>query len=153
MRFLNLQNLRRIDAIALDPGSIERDQIILIRYINDVPRDLDGNGRYDELVISLLVDSIYSGTVYYHLQEESHPEISFQNKSSISKGMDVIHLVIEGTQLRRLGKDGPFKFTNVYILNNDPYCPEGQCDIKNLPVFTLYLPEYITQKYALNEFE
>ncbi len=150
---LSIVNFHRIDVLVLDPAEIQRDQVIFVRYINDVARDLDGNGLYDELLVSLLVDSIYSGPIYYSLQEESHPEIFFQNKTSIAKGADVIHLVIDGTDLKKLGKDGPYRLTNVNVLNNDPYCPSGKCDLKNLPVFTLYLPKYVTQAYELNKFE
>ena len=151
--FVTIASLRRIDAIALDPSFIQRDQVLFVRYINDVPRDLDGNGLYDELLVTLLVDSVYEGPIYYSLEEERHPEIFFQNKSSIAKGNQVVHLVIDGTDLKKLGMDGPYKFTNVYILNNDPYCPGGKCDLKNLPIFTLYLPNYVTQKYDLKQFE
>ena len=137
---------------------IQRPQVIFRDYLGDHGRDLDGDGLFDELVISMALDSIYEGPVYFQAFID-YASLSGARKllptfeSKLEKGSVNLDYVINGEQLRRLGGNGPYTLKTFIMMNNTPYCPQVQCPNKNKPIFTVYLSPYTTGSYRAEQFE
>ena len=142
-----------VDTIALAPETIQRKQLVFLRYLGDAGRDDDGDGLFDALVVSMELDSIYVGPLYVQAQIEGVASGHVQQTASIDKGITRLDVVLDGGRLRAMGRDGPYTLGAFALLNNDPYCPGGVCVFENLPMFTVYLNAYTTKAYRAAQFE
>ena len=142
-----------VDTVALAPETIQRNQLVFLRYLGDTGRDDDGDGLFDALIVSIELDSIYAGPLYVQAQIAGAASGHVQQTSPIGKGIGQFDVVLDGGRLRALGRDGPYTLVAFALLNNDPYCPGGACVIENRPVFTVYLDAYTTKAYRAEQFE
>ena len=142
-----------VDTVALAPETIQRNQLVFMRYLGDTGRDDDGDGLFDALIVSIELDSIYAGPLYIQAQIAGAASGHVQQTSPIGKGIGQFDVVLDGGRLRALGRDGPYTLGAFALLNNDPYCPGGACVIENRPVFTVYLDAYTTKAYRAEQFE
>jgi len=142
-----------VDTIALAPETIQRKQLVFLRFLGDRGRDIDGDGLFDALVISLELDSIYSGPIYFQAQLVDVAIGVLEQTTSIGKGIVRLDFVIDGKRLRELAADGPYTLMPFVLFNNTSYCPGGTCVNENQPMFTLYLGPYTTGPYRAAQFE
>ena len=142
-----------VDTIALAPETIQRKQLVFLRFLGDRGRDIDGDGLFDALVISLELDSIYSGPIYFQAQLVGVAIGVLEQTTSIGKGIVRLDFVIDGKRLRELAADGPYTLMPFVLFNNTSYCPGGTCVNENQPMFTLYLGPYTTGPYRAAQFE
>lgn len=149
---LLIQEVKSAHTFSLSTGTIQRDQVTFVKFLNDFGRDTNGNGIFDELVIQVELDSIYEGPLYFSAQVDGASNF-FSQTTSVKKGVTTVDFVMDGTELKKLGLNGPYKLSNFYFLNNDSYCPGGKCIIKNQPPFTVYLERYTTKSYRVEQFE
>ena len=149
---LIIQEVKRAYAFSLPTGTIQREQATFVKFLKDFGRDTNGNGVFDELAIQMELDSIYEGPIYFSADVDGSSNF-FSYTTSIKKGVITVDFVVDGTKLKELGFNGPYKLKNFYFLNNDPYCPYGKCIIKNQPPFTVYLERYTTKSYRVEQFE
>lgn len=147
-----VQEIKSAHTFSLSTGTIQRDQVTFVKFLNDFGRDTNGNGMFDELVIQVELDSIYNGPIYFSAQVDGSSNF-FSQTTSIKKGVTTVDFVMDGKELKKVGFNGPYKLSNFYLLNNDPYCPGGKCIIKNHPPFTVYLERYTTKSYRVEQFE
>ncbi len=142
-----------VDTIALAPETIQRKQLVFLRFLGDRGHDSDGDGLFDALVISLELDSIYSGPIYFQAQLVGVAIGVFEQTTSIGEGIVRLDFVIDGKRLRELAADGPYTLRPFALFNNTSYCPGGTCVNENQPMFTLYLGPYTTKAYRAAQFE
>jgi len=139
--------------IDLPPDRLQRDQVVFLRQLGDHGRDDDGDGRFDALVISVELDSIWEGPIYAQAYLDAAQRFLPTFESRLARGLVTFEYVIDGAALARLGRDGPYQVTDFYLLNNTPYCPNVQCPNDNQPMFSLRLPDYTTGAYRAADFE
>ena len=156
--WIELGSQENVHRFTFPRDKIQRPQVIFRDYLGDRGRDLDGDGLFDELVISMALDSIYEGPIYFQAFID-HASLSGARKllptfeSKLEKGSVNFEYVIDGEQLRRLGGKGPYTLKTFIMMNNSPYCPQVQCPHKNKPLFTVYLSPYTTGSYRAEQFE
>jgi len=139
--------------IDLPPDRLQRDQVVFQRYLGDRGRDVDGDGLYDALVITMELDSIWQGPVFLQAYLDAAQRFLPTFESRLERGVVTFDYLIDGKTLARLGRDGPFQVTDFYLLNNTPHCPNVQCPNDNQPMFSLRLPSYTTGSYRAADFE
>ena len=139
--------------MGLAPGEIQREHVIFRGFAGDFGRDLDGNGLFEELVVALVVDSIHDGPVFFQAEIRAPFRALLHHETRSTKGARKLEFVIDGTALRRAGRDGPYELGGMVLTNNSPYCPGGVCPAPNLPKFSVYLDDYTTGHYRADQFE
>jgi hypothetical protein len=124
--------------------------VTLKRYIKDFGRDLNGNGLFEQLVVTLEVESVYEGILFMEAVVSGGTYPLFY-ETHVAKGVSTIEYVIDGDHLLEFGFDGPYELYDVEIFNEDPECQSEDC----LPEksFQEFFPNYITQRYTLEQFE
>ena len=132
---------------------IQRRQVILRKYLGDRGRDFDGDGLFEELVVTIEFDSIYAGPVFFQTYLTNAETFLPTYESRLTKGIIAFDYVIDGEHLRRLGGDGPYRIKNFIMMNNTPYCPQVQCSYENQPIFSVRLSPYTTGSYRADDFE
>ena len=146
-----------VDTVALAPETVQRKQLVFLRFLGDRGRDNDGDGLFDALVISLEFDSIYSGPIYFQARIVGVANSWLEQTTSIGEGIVRLDFVIDGKRLRELAADGPYTLRPFVLANNTPYCPGGTCVNENQPMFSLrlgpYLTPYTTGPYRAAQFE
>jgi hypothetical protein len=150
---IDLARFAGVYGFSLDPAGIQREQLVFRRFVGDFGRDLDGDGLFDELVIQLEVDSIWQGELYFQARLNGYQGPSINHETQVSQGISTVELVIDGSQLKSIGLDGPYTIKRPLVFNNTPYCPGGKCENKNRPMFTVYVSDYTTGPYAAEAFE
>ncbi len=149
---LLIQEAKQVHSFSLSAETIQREPVNFIKFLGDFGRDTNGNGIFDELVIQIQLDSIYEGPIYF-FSDVGGSSNFFSQATSIKKGVTTVDFVMDGAKLKKLGINGPYRLSNFYFLNNDPYCPGGKCIMKNQPPFTVYLERYTTKSYRVEQFE
>lgn len=134
-------------------GAVQRKRVVFQSFAGDHGRDLDGDGLFDELVITLKLDSIYQGPVFFQAYLANAGTFLPIYESRLDKGNVAFNYVIDGALLRGLDGDGPYTIKNFIMMNNSPYCPQGQCPHENQPMFSVYLDSYTTESYRAEQFE
>jgi|GEM_PF-2292821 len=152
-RAIQLPVLAATLQIDLPPERLQRDQVVFRRYLGDHGRDADGDGRFDALVIAVELDSIWEGPLFTQAYLDAAQRFLPTFESRTARGIVTFEYVIDGETLARLGRDGPYRVTDFYLLNNTPLCPQVQCPNDNKPMFSLRLPDYTTGDYRAAEFE
>ena len=150
---LTLRRFENLSEVALAPGKIQRKHIIFKGFAGDFGRDLDGNGLFDELVVTLDVDSIHDGPIFFQAEMRAPFRALLHHATRSAEGAEHLEFVIDGTALRRSGRDGPYELGAMTLMNNSPYCPGGVCPPPNLPKFSVYLDSYTTGPYHVEQFE
>lgn len=148
-----LRRFEDLGEIALAPAEIQRKHVIFKGFAGDFGRDLDGNGLFDELVVVLEVDSIHDGPIFFQAEIRAPFRALLHHQTRSIKGATRLEFVIDGTAIRRTGRDGPYQLGGMFLLNNSPYCPGGVCPPPNLPKFSLTLGSYTTAPYRAEQFE
>lgn len=139
--------------IDLPPERVRRDQVTFRRFLGDRGRDSDGDGRYDALVIAVELESLYQGPLYAQAYLDAAQRSLPTFESRIARGRVAFEYVVDGATLARLARDGPYRLTDFYLMNNTPVCPQVQCPNDNKPMFSLRLPSYTTGAYRAADFE
>lgn len=152
-RVLSLKRFEAVGRVALAATEIQREQVIFKGFAGDFGRDLDGNGRFDELVVALELDSIYQGPIFFQAQIQAPFQAILHHETRIAAGQDRLEFVIDGAALSQASLDGPYDLGVFVLMNNDPYCPGGVCPPANLPKFSVYLDSYTTGSYRAGQFE
>jgi len=150
---LTLRRFENLGEIALEPGAIQRKHVIFKGFSGDFGRDLDGNGLFDELVVTLDVDTIHDGPIFFQAEMRRPFRALLHHATRSTRGAEQLEFVIDGTALRRDGRDGPYELGAMSLMNNSPYCPGGICPPPNLPKFSVYLNSYTTGPYRAEQFE
>jgi hypothetical protein len=150
---VTLRRFENLGEVALAPAEIQRKQVIFKGFAGDFGRDLDGNGRFDELVVVLEVDSIHDGPIFFQAEMRAPFRALLHHETRSAKGAKRLEFVIDGTAIRRAGRDGPYELGGMVLLNNSPYCPGGVCPPPHLPKFSLSLGSYTTAPYRAEQFE
>lgn len=150
---IELRRFRDVGQVELAAPQIQREQLVVQGFAGDFGRDLDGDGGFDELVVEILVDSIYRGPVYFQAEMQTPFRAVLQHESRVAEGPGRLEFVIDGTQISRSGLDGPYQIGAFVLMNNSPVCPGGVCATPNQPPFTVYLDSYTTAPYRAREFE
>ncbi len=150
---LILRRFEDLGEVALAPAQIQRKHVIFKGFAGDFGRDLDGNGRFDELVVTIEVDSIHDGPIFFQAEMRAPFRALLHHQTRSTKGARRLEFVIDGTAIARAGRDGPFELGGVILMNNSPYCPGGVCPPPDLPKFSLYLGSYTTAPYRAAQFE
>jgi hypothetical protein len=145
--------LKSVERIRVPVERIQRKQVTFLRFLGDEGRDEDGDGRYEAIVVTLEVDSIYAGPIYLQAHLMDAPQPSLSHATRLGKGVGPLEFLVPGERLKEMERDGPYRLKAFVFLNNDPYCPGGKCTTANRPPFTVYLPEYETEAYRLDRFE
>ncbi len=70
-----------------------------------------------------------------------------------AKGAPRLELVIDGTAIKRTGRDGPYELGGTILMNNSLDCPGGVCPAPDLPKLSLTLGSYTTAPYRAEPFE
>jgi hypothetical protein len=149
---IDLEKLQRIGSFWLLPLDFQRPQVFFKRYLDDFGRDQDGDGLFEELVISMLLDSQYAGQIFLqaNIPGTTHP-IFYE--SSLKIGINELEFVMSGEVFKTLGVDGPFEISDLRIFNKNPGCNTEECLKRIKPFFTVYLDNYLTKKYLSAQFE
>lgn len=150
---IQLPSLATRRTLDLPPERVQRDQVVFQRYLGDRGRDDDGDGRFDALVIAMELDSIWDGPIYAQAYLDVAQRFLPTFESRMGRGVVEFEYAIDGATLSRLGRDGPYRVTDLYLLNNTPLCPQVQCPNDNRPMFSLRLPNYTTGFYRAADFE
>jgi len=150
---IELARLEEVYSFNLDPGAIQREQLVVRQFVGDFGRDLDGDGMFDELVIRIEVDSIWQGELYLQARLNEYQGSPLNHETRVAKGVSTVEFVIDGGQLAAADLDGPYTIRGPLIFNNTPHCPGGKCENKNRPMFTVYLEDYTTGPYPAEAFE
>ena len=150
---LTLRRFENLGEVALEPGAIQRKHVIFKGFVGDFGRDLDGNGLFDELVVTLDVDTIHDGPIFFQAEMRAPFRALLHHATRSTQGAEFLEFVIDGTALRRAGEDGPYELGAMILMNNGPYCPGGVCPPPNLPKFSVYLDSYTTGPYRAEQFE
>ncbi len=150
---LALRRFENLGEVALEPGTIQRKHVIFKGFAGDFGRDLDGNGLFDELVVTLEVDTIHDGPIFFQAEMRAPFRALLHHATRSTQGAEFLEFVIDGTALRRGGEDGPYELGAMILMNNSPYCPGGVCPPPNLPKFSVYLDSYTTGPYRAEQFE
>ena len=150
---VTLRRFEGLGEVALAPAEIQRKHVIFKGFAGDFGRDLDGNGLFDELVVALEVDSIHDGPIFFQAEIRAPFRALLHHETRSTKGARRLEFVIDGTAIRRAGRDGPYELAGMFLLNNSPYCPGGVCPPPNLPKFSLPLGSYTTAPYRAAQFE
>jgi len=148
---IDLRAGERVYSFPFDANKLQRPQVIFKRFIGDQGVDRDGDSRFDALVVSMEVDSIYSGPIYFQGSIEGGAGFVL-TQTILDKNVGRLDFVIDSKILRQAGKAGPYRIREFAFINNDPHCPNMRCEIKNLPAFSVYLDDYVTQPYTLAQF-
>jgi hypothetical protein len=150
---LTLHRFENLGEVALEPGAIQRKYVIFKGFAGDFGRDLDGNGLFDELVVTLDVDTIHDGPIFFQAEMRRPFRALLHHATRSTRGAEYLEFVIDGTALRRTGRNGPYELGAITLMNNSPYCPGGVCPPPNLPKFSVYLDSYTTGPYHAEQFE
>ena len=150
---LTLRRFEDLGEVALAAAEIQREHVIFKGFAGDFGRDLDGDGLFDELVVALEVDSIHDGPIFFQAEIRAPFRALLHHETRGTKGAQRLELVIDGTAIRRAGRDGPYQLGGMILMNNSPYCPGGVCPPPDLPKFSLYLGSYTTGPYRAEQFE
>ena len=150
---LTLRRFENLGEVALAPAKIQRKHVIFKGFAGDFGRDLDGNGLFDELVVVLEVDTIHDGPIFFQAEVRAPFRALLHHETRSTKGAARLEFVIDGTAIKRTGRDGPYQLGGMYLLNNSPYCPGGVCAAPNLPKFSVALGRYTTKPYRAEQFE
>jgi hypothetical protein len=150
---LTLRRFEGLDKVALGPAEFQARQVIFKGFAGDFGRDLDGNGRFDELVITLEIDSFYNGPIFFQAEIRAPFQALLYHETRSTKGVQRLEFVIDGTAIQRVGRDGPFELGGMILMNNSPYCPGGICPPPNSPKFSVTLGSYTTAPYRAEQFE
>ncbi len=150
---LTLRRFEDLGEVALAPAEIQRKHVIFKGFAGDFGRDLDGDGLFDELVVAIEVDSIHDGPIFFQAEIRAPFRALLHHETRSTKGATRLELVIDGTAIKRAGRDGPYQLGGMILMNNSPYCPGGVCPPPNLPKFSVYLDSYTTGPYRAAQFE
>ena len=138
--------------VSLAADRIQRDQVIFKKYLGDFGRDLNKDNFFEDLVITMQVDSIYEGELFTEAEIEGVIG-PFFGACPVTRGIVEVNLVLDGSKIRQAKKNGPYKIRNISVMNNSLFCPGGQCNPKNQPPFTVHLGDYVTTQYQSSQFK
>ena len=150
---LILRRFEDLGEVALAAADIQRRHVIFKGFAGDFGRDLDGNGLFDELVVTLEVDSIHDGPIFFQAEVRAPFQALLHHQTRSTNGATRLEFVIDGTAIQRVGRDGPYELGGMILMNNSPYCPGGVCAAPNLPKFSVTLGDYTTGPYRAEQFE
>jgi hypothetical protein len=117
----------------------------IVKVLSDKGKDNNGDGLYDELVVSFLVEVKASG--YYNLncqlKDKTGDDIEWKSISQdfSQPGVYVMEIAFDGNKIAGRGVDGPYQITNIYIY-----------DQWNSGRYYSYPGTYWTYGYKANEF-
>ena len=125
LEFVGPNGLQPSD-ILLDIGStqayqlsqFERDAILLTGNNQDNAQDLNSNGLFDRLAVSVEVDLINSGFYQWsgRLVDETGNEIDISaSDGSLSAGVNTIDFIFNGNLIGQNATDGPYRLTDLLI--------------------------------------
>lgn len=115
-KFVNVYNFK------FDTSKLEREFLIVSSY-SDFGQDTNNDGLFDQLVISMEVDSIWEGSLYFHAYFKDNKNKIIRSTTTVRKGISTIEFIVDSKELIEFGKNGPYHFTNFYIENNNPKRP------------------------------
>lgn len=151
-QIIDLEDVPDVGSFWILPLDFARPQVVFKRFINDFGRDLDGDGLFDQLVIAVELSSKYEGLIFVRAQLQDAP-YPIYHESSLKIGDNTLEFVLESQALRQTGMDGPYAISDIQIFNKNPGCHTDECLKKIKPFFTLYLDDYLTQRYSLTQFD
>jgi hypothetical protein len=147
---LDIDYITGVDRFSLIPLRWSPRIVTLKSYVGDSGRDLNGNGLFEQLVITLQVQSSYEGPLFIEAVVSGGTYPLFY-ETYVEKGVNIIEYVVDGDHLLEFGFDGPYELYDIQVFNEDPECQKEDC----LPneSFQEFFPNYITQRYNLQQFE
>jgi len=117
----------------------------IVKVLSDQGKDKNGDGLYDELVISFLVEVKASGNYNLNcqLKDKTGDDIEWKSVSQnfSQPGVYVMEIAFDGNKIAGRGVDGPYQATNIYVY-----------DQWNSGRYYSYPGSYWTYAYKANEF-
>lgn len=131
-------------------GTAEYPAVRIIRVVSDAGRDKDGDGLYDELVLTLEVEILDPASDWWcsynlngQLRDKYGENIDWTSAipGSLGIGVWAIDLVFDGNKIAGHGVDGPYEIKSLYIYDD--------CDLNRYHAFG---QPYRTYPYQANAF-
>lgn len=147
-----VEKKERVDSFYIMPLDPPQNQVDFGGFVGDVGRDVDGDGRFDQLVITMKVYSRFEGPVFIQaLVENQGTPIVYENYLTL--GDNLLEYAVDKKYVLGLGQDGPFKFYDFQFFNRNPECSEDSCPKRIKPFFKVHLENYLTRPYPRNQFQ
>jgi hypothetical protein len=129
----------------------QSDLIQLGAMVDDYGLDLDGNGRFDELIVEFEVNVAQAGDYTFGGALELGEDMIDANyaRLHLGEGVQTVQLSFDGQAIGRKGVDGPYQVVALWVTDLERFDRDELWD--NL--LDYQQPDYATAPYAADQFE